>query len=498
MSGSSPAGYSTSTQTATPGGSGLDYMNQGLGFGGNLYNQGSTHAFLNGDQVSGLNEIARIAGSGNQTANQMYDLAQGFTGGKYLNSNIANPGLQSLAGNSMNTDAQQRTLGTIGTTAQNNPVNGYLQYFAGNGATGADQTALNNFGGGPGATAGAQRMLGDTASGKYLDPSTNPWLKSTYDQAFGNVQNSVGSAMAGAGRFGSGAMAGALGSGATNLANEIYGTNFQNERNRQLQAQQTMGQFQTADRAQQIQALINAGQLASADRGQQIGAAGKMGDLWDTGLGLGISAATNAGQLRQNDARTMLGASSQLSQNYNAGLDATTRMAALSPALNEARYADMAHLLQAGQAFQQDQQGGLTEPWQRLSDYMGLARGMPTTSTQSTSNPYYSNPTGQALSGALGGSALLSQLFGGSGALGTGPSAASNIGSAVSGAGGWLSRLFSGGGGAVPSSLGAGADYSAVGSNLSGALGGTGGGTNYWDPSYGTGGQSFNFFGQPG
>lgn len=414
MSGSSPAGYTTSTQTATPGGSSIDYQNQGLGFGGNLYNQGSTHAFLNGDQTSGLNEIARIANSGNQTANQMYGLAQGFAGGQYLNSNIANPALQSLAGNSMNTDAQQRTLGTIGTTAQNNPVNGYLQYFADNG---------NN------ATAGAQRLLGDTATGKYLNPATNPWLKSTYDQGFGQVQNSVGSAMAGAGRFGSGAMAGALGSGATNLANEIYGTNFQNERNRQLQAQQTIGQFQ------------------SSDRGQQLQAAGKMGDLWDTGLGLGISAATNAGQLRQNDARTMLGASSQLSNNYNAGLDATTRMAALSPALSEARYSDMGHLLQAGQGFQQDSQAGLSEPWSRLGDYMNLARGMPTSSTQTTSNPYYSNPMGSALSGALGGGALLSQLFGGSGALGTGASLASQLGlgTAASKVGGWLGNMFGGG-----------------------------------------------------
>jgi hypothetical protein len=463
MSGSSPAGYTTSTQTATPGGSGLDYMNQGLGFGGNLYNQGSTHAYLNGDQVSGLNEIARIANSGNQTANQMYDLAQGFTGGKYLNSNIANPGLQSLAGNSMNTQGFQNNLTGLGTSAMNNPANPALKNFSGTGATGSTQS-----------------MLMKAARGDYLSPDSNPWLKSTYDQAFGNVQNSVGSAMAGAGRFGSGAMAGALGSGATNLANSIYGTNYQQER----------------DRQQQAQGLI--GQLQSSDRSQQQAAAQALGQLYDTGIGLGISANADAGQLASGDRSAVQQALGQLSGNYNAGLDATTRMAALSPALNEARYADMNHLLQAGQAFQQDQQGGLTEPWQRLSDYMGLARGMPTTSTQSTSNPYYSNPTGQALSGALGGSALLSQLFGGSGALGTGPSAASNIGSTLSGAGGWLSRLFSGGGGAVPSSLGAGADYSAAGSALSGALGGTGSGTNYWDPSYGTGGQSFNFFGQPG
>lgn len=415
MSGSSPAGYTTSTQTATPGGSGLDYLNQGLGFGANLYNQGSTHAYLNGDQVSGLNEIARIANSGNQTANQMYDLAQGFTGGKYLTSNIGNPVLQTLAGNSMNTDAYQTGLSNVAGRTGNNPANPYLTGFAGNGATGSTQA-----------------MLQKAANGDYLDPSTNPWLKSTYDQAFGNVQNSVTSAMAGAGRFGSGAMAGALTSGAGNLANSIYGENYQQERARQQQAQGLIGQLQ------------------SSDRGQQQAAAQALGDLYNTGLGLNISALSNAGQLRQGDARTMLGAAGQLSNNYNAGLDATTRMAALSPALNEARYADMSKLLGAGAGFQQDAQGGLTEPWQRLSDYMGLARGMPMTTQTSTSNPYFNNPTGNALSGVLGGSALLGQLFGGSGALGTGPSLASQLGLGTlaskigSNAGGWLGNLFGG------------------------------------------------------
>jgi hypothetical protein len=416
MSGSSPAGYTTSTQTATPGGSSIDYMNQGLGFGGNLYNQGSTHAFLNGDQTSGLNEIARIANSGNQTANQWYDFDQGFTGGKYLNSNIANPGLQQLAGNSMNTQGYQNNLTGLGASAMNNPANPYLNNFSRAGATGSTQD-----------------MLGKAARGDYLSPDSNPWLKSTFDQGFGQVQNSVGSAMAGAGRFGSGAMAGALGSGATNLANDIYGANYQQERTRQQQAQQLIGQLQ------------------SSDRGQQQAAAEALGQLHNTGVGLGISANADAGQLASGDRSAVQAALGQLSGNYNAGLDATTRMAQLSPALNEARYADMAHLLQAGQGFQQDQQAGMSEPWSRLGDYMNLARGMPTTSTQTTNNPYFNNPTGNALSALGGTSGALSALFGGSGALGMGPSLASQLGLGTAASKAWssLSNLFGGGGGGV-------------------------------------------------
>lgn len=94
--------------------------------------------------------------------------------------------------------------------------------------------------------------LQDTLSGKYLDPSTNPYLKATYDAAAKGVTSQyrdaiAPSTMAAAQRAGQ--MGGSaynqlkaadqynLGQNLSGLAANIYGGNFQAERGRQAGAQ---------------------------------------------------------------------------------------------------------------------------------------------------------------------------------------------------------------------------------------------------------------------
>lgn len=84
-------------------------------------------------------------------------------------------------------------------------------------------------------TANSQ-MLTDTLSGKYLDPNSNPYLKGTYDQASNSVRGSVDSQFGSGGRYGSGLNQQVLGQGLNNLANDIYGGNYQQERTRQMGA----------------------------------------------------------------------------------------------------------------------------------------------------------------------------------------------------------------------------------------------------------------------
>lgn len=87
--------------------------------------------------------------------------------------------------------------------------------------------------------AGAQDALGlaqRTMAGDYLSPDSNPWLKQTFDSGANAIQARLGSQFGGAGRFNSGAMAGATGQSLTDLAGNIYGGNYQQERNRQMQA----------------------------------------------------------------------------------------------------------------------------------------------------------------------------------------------------------------------------------------------------------------------
>lgn len=90
-----------------------------------------------------------------------------------------------------------------------------------------------------------------TLRGDYLDPASNPYLSKTFDAAAGDVSRqyknsvmpSVNSTFSLAGRYGSGAhqqavqdagnsLAGSL----TNMGNQIYGQNYQQERGNMMQA----------------------------------------------------------------------------------------------------------------------------------------------------------------------------------------------------------------------------------------------------------------------
>ena len=67
----------------------------------------------------------------------------------------------------------------------------------------------------------------DVLSGKYLDPSSDPYLQSTYNQAVQSANNAINSNFAGNNRYGSGAHNAAIASADTNLANNLFGGAYQ-------------------------------------------------------------------------------------------------------------------------------------------------------------------------------------------------------------------------------------------------------------------------------
>jgi hypothetical protein len=89
-----------------------------------------------------------------------------------------------------------------------------------------------------------------TIRGDYLDPSTNPWLKKTYDMAADSVGSGVDSRFTASGRYGSGAHQGVLGKTFGDLATNIYGGNYQQERGRQMTA--ALGAPEYASAYQQV------------------------------------------------------------------------------------------------------------------------------------------------------------------------------------------------------------------------------------------------------
>jgi len=80
-----------------------------------------------------------------------------------------------------------------------------------------------------------QDLLSRTIQGDFLDPATNPFLQQTFDTAADSVTRRLQSDFAGAGRN-LGAGAPAASEQFQNLAGQIFGGNFQAERDRQISA----------------------------------------------------------------------------------------------------------------------------------------------------------------------------------------------------------------------------------------------------------------------
>lgn len=108
------------------------------------------------------------------------------------------------------------------------------------------------------ASAYNQSVLG----GDYLN--SNPYLDQTFNRAADQTQARMGSQFAGAGRTGSGAYMNASGDAYANLGNQIYGGNYQQERNRQ---QQSAGMSPMLDQGNLTgaQAQLAAGGIQDAD-----------------------------------------------------------------------------------------------------------------------------------------------------------------------------------------------------------------------------------------
>lgn len=100
----------------------------------------------------------------------------------------------------------------------------------------------------------------DTLSGKYMDPSTNPYLQQNVQTAMNQAMGSINGQFNRPGAFGSTAHEGVAANQLGNIAAQMYGQNYQNERNNQLQAWNaapTYGNMAYQDASQ----LLNAGQL---------------------------------------------------------------------------------------------------------------------------------------------------------------------------------------------------------------------------------------------
>jgi len=120
----------------------------------------------------------------------------------------------------------------------------------------------------------AYNTTNQTLRGDFLDPSSNPYLNSTFNTAAEGVSRhfnrtvmpNLESRFAGSGRTGSPAYQSALGESGRmlagelgGLANQVYGGNYQQERGRQMQASQFAPQLDYGTRFAPLQAGAQAG-----------------------------------------------------------------------------------------------------------------------------------------------------------------------------------------------------------------------------------------------
>lgn len=124
---------------------------------------------------------------------------------------------------------------------------------------GLDMTAQRALGGDQLINAGYGNVM-DTMSGKYMDPNTNPYLKQNTQMAMDQAMGSINAQFNRPGAFGGTAHQGVAANQLGNIAAQMYGQNYAQERANQLQAWNaapTYGNMAYQDASQ----LMGAGQV---------------------------------------------------------------------------------------------------------------------------------------------------------------------------------------------------------------------------------------------
>lgn len=187
----------------------------------------------------------------------------------------AQPYLKDLLGQASSQFAQGQEYAPFATTVPfSNQTNTALQGIEakatqGSPLAGQAQSSLSDLLGGT----GNYGNLASTARGDFLN--ANPYLNAMFSSAKGNVQDAVNSQFSQAGRTGSGSHEGVLASRLGDLATNIYGQNYAQERQNQLGAQGTLGNLALSGIGQlpgvqeaQYSDLNKLGQVGAAYEGQ--------------------------------------------------------------------------------------------------------------------------------------------------------------------------------------------------------------------------------------
>lgn len=317
----------------------------------------------------------------------------------YLTSMLGGSGIPDMGG----------TLDTLNRYQNMNPSGALDQSMRPIGLAGASRFSGNMSGTNP----FAMNALNSSANGDMLN--SNPYLDSMFGSASDavtrqfkdSVMPGINATFASGGRTGSDLQAESisnaskdLGGTLNNLASNIYGGNYANERGMQMNAANSLNADDLARKGLSAN-MYNAGMDRSTQAGLGVGA-------------LGINAAGQYGDL------------------YKTGLNGATAAASLVPSASSLDWNNINNLMGVGNAQQGQTQKGITEnvdrynfnqqaPYDNLSRYMQAINGQYGGTTKTSAG------SGSPLSGALGGGMLGSALGGGLGSLFAGSGAMASL-----------------------------------------------------------------------
>jgi len=256
------------------------------------------------------------------------------------------------------------------------------------------------------------KLYGQVAGGEFANP------------AMAGTAATAGGAFLGGNQFFQGAFQPAA-QAATNEFNTAIGNVASQASKAGRYGSGAMQNLQTAAAGQLAQKLTGtAGQLAyqnyASERAAQEAAQSRIGALSQQDLANRMSAAQQLTSGAQNQYSQQLAATSGLGGTYQNAVQQQLAAAGQLPSLAEADYGDINKMIAAGQLGEGYKQQALQAdmakynyeqqlPQQQLTNYLNQAYGFPAGKTQTTQQPYFTNPTANAFGTTLLGFELLNK-----------------------------------------------------------------------------------------
>lgn len=324
---------------------------------------GPLQANLSGDTLDAINTTRSIvAGQGGLLGQQAYDFSRNL---------IANGGVD---------PRMQPTIDSLGKISERGGLDPRMQ---------SSLLRMDNIAAQGGIDPRMQPQLDQmaaTARGDNLSV-VNPALQTMLDRAGQRAAASVAGNMSASGRYGSAGSQSAITQGMLDAMNPILAQNYENERNRQIQAQGQLADIYNNAQNTALQTNSSLADIYNTGQNNAMRAQGMLSNIFDSGQNRALQTASN-------------------SQTFTDALyDPARRQAAIGGMLD-----DRASALLDAQVSQWDQIQ--SRPWEQVSRLMGIAGGAGQMGgTQSgTANGYRSQQSG--LMNGIGAATSLSGLLG--------------------------------------------------------------------------------------